>query len=381
MKVIVVGGGIIGASCAWALARRGATVELVDAGDPPGGGASVRSDGGLLLFNKKAEALHLAMRALDAWERAAPALGEIEYEDNDLLMVARDAVEETALRERATTLAGAGLTVEEFSGDECRSLEPGLGPSVRYGFRVRENRAVQPMLATVALLRAARMAGTVVTRNADVRAVLPGRVRTDDGREFTADEVVVAAGSWTGRLLASTGVSVPVEPRRGHVLVAERASSRLVRTGAMGAAYATVAHSSDAGLHVVPLVTPTRSGTVLIGASRERAGFGVTVNADTFKALCAGAVSLYPGLRSCRVIRSWVGLRPWTPDGYPYVGRLCPGLNVAAGHEGEGITYAPLTGAVIADLLVAAVPVPAEWSPDRFRHGAGGAVTASVPKA
>jgi glycine/D-amino acid oxidase-like deaminating enzyme len=199
--------------------------------------------------------------------------------------------------------------------------------------------------------------------------VLPGHVRTGDGRRFGADEVVVAAGSWTGRLLASAGIEVPIQPRRGHVLVAERTAAGIVRTGAMGAAYAMVAHSSNAGLHVVPLVTATRSGTVLIGASRERTGFENTVDTDTLRALCAGAVSLYPALRSCRVIRSWVGFRPWTPDGYPYVGRLCPGLSVAAGHEGEGITYAPLTGTVIAELLLDAIPVPEAWDPARRGSG------------
>lgn len=369
MRVLVVGGGIIGASCASALARRGASVDLLDIGDPPGG-ASVRSDGGLLVSNKRLDALPLVLRALAAWDEAAKVLGDIEYEPNGLLMVARTQAEEATLRDRASVLARAGLTVEELSGPRCRSLEPALSPSVRYGFRVQENRAVQPMLASVAFLRNAVRAGAVIHRNANVREVLPGRVRTAEGREFAADEIVVAAGSWTGQLLARTGISVPIEPRRGHVLVAERTSAKLVRAGAMGAAYAEVAHSSDASLHIVPLVTATRSGTVLIGASRERTGFEENVNASTFRALCEGATGLYPRLRSCRVIRSWVGFRPWTPDGYPYVGRLCPGLSVAAGHEGEGITYAPMTGTAIAELLLDAIPVPEAWAPDRLPQAA-----------
>lgn len=369
MRVVVVGGGITGASCAFALARRGVEVQLVDLGDPPGG-ASVRCDGGLLLSNKRLDALPLARRALAAWEESAPLLGDVEYRRNDLLMVATSEPEEQVLRERAAALAGAGLDVEDLSGSWCRRLEPGLSSAVRYGFRVGENRDVQPMLAAVAFLRGAVAAGAVVRRHVAVVEVLPGRVRTADGGDLAADEVVVAAGSWTGRLLARSGFRVPVEPRRGHMLVAERGAAGVVRTGAMAARYAEVAHSTDPSLHVVPLVTATRSGTVLIGASRERAGFADRIDIRTIRELSRGAIHLYPALRSHRVIRSWVGFRPWSPDGYPYVGRLQPGLCVAAGHEGEGITYAPLTGMVIADLLCGGVPVPPQWDPARLHDPA-----------
>lgn len=364
MKALVVGGGIVGAACAYELARRGASVEIVDAGTPPVG-ASVRSDGGLLLGNKRPESVPLARAALHAWDALVGSLGEVEYEPNRLLMVAQDERQAASLEDRVAALRDAGVAVVELSGAECRSLDAGLSPSVCYGMQVPENRALQPMLATVALLRLARSAGAVVRADTEVTAVEPSRVHTVDGC-LDADEVIVAAGAWTGQLMARSGFHVPVEPRRGHVLVAERRAARVVRCGAMGAAYADVAHSADAGLHSVPLVTGTRSGTVLIGATRERVGFEQRVDVGAVRRMCAGAVGLYPALRDCRVIRSWIGFRPWTPDGHPYVGRLAPGLNVAAGHEGEGITYGPLTGQLVARALLDGVPVPVAWDAGRL---------------
>lgn len=364
MKAVVVGGGIVGAACAYGLARRGVDVEIVDSGTPPVG-ASVRSDGGLLLGNKRPSAVPLARAALRAWDEITGSLGDVEYEPNRLLMVAQDETQAASLEARAADLRDAGVEIVELTGAQCRSLDPGLSPSVCYGMQVPENRALQPMLATVGLLRLARSAGAIVRPHIEVTAVEPRRVHTADGR-LDADEVVVAAGAWTGELMARSGFHVPVEPRRGHVLVAERRAARIVRCGAMGAAYADVAHSADAGLHAVPLVTGTRSGTVLIGATRERVGFDQRVDVRAVRRMSAGAVGLYPALRECRVIRSWIGFRPWTPDGHPYVGRLAPGLAVAAGHEGEGITYGPYTGEVVARALLDDAAVPDAWEPRRL---------------
>lgn len=367
MRAVVVGGGIVGAACAYELARRGARVEIVDAGTPPVG-ASVRSDGGLLLGNKRPSAVPLARAALREWDALLGSLGDVEYEPNRLLMVAQDDTQAASLANRVAALRDAGVAVVELTGAECRSLDPGLSPSVCYGMQVPENRALQPMLATAALLRLARSVGAAVRTDTEVTAVEPRRVHTSGGR-LDADEVVVAAGAWTGELMARSGFHVPVEPRRGHVLVAERRATQVVRCGAMGAAYADVAHSSDAGLHSVPLVTGTRSGTVLIGATRERVGFEQRVDIGALRRMCTGAVGLYPALRGCRVIRSWIGFRPWTPDGHPYVGSLAPGLSVAAGHEGEGITYGPLTGRLVARALLDGTPVPAAWDAGRLLTG------------
>lgn len=359
MKVIVVGGGVVGASCAYALAGRGAHVELLDAGDPPSG-ASARSDGSLFLGNKRPADVPLVRAALASWHRLLPRLGDIEFEPNELLMVAQDEAQENALAERAAALRTAGVDVRELTGAQCRAVEPGLAPSVRLGIQAVESRELQPMLATLAMLRLARAAGTVVVPHTPVRLVRPGEVWTAAGVR-TADEVVVAAGAWTGDLLAGGDYAVPVEPRRGHVLVVERKAAELVRCGAMGSTYADVAHSADPDLHVVPLVTVTKSGTVLVGASRERVGLRDQVDPRVVTRMCAAAVRLYPELASCRVIRSWVGFRPWAAGGYPYVGRLAPGLSVAAGHEGEGITYGPYTGEVLAAHLLAGESVPAAW--------------------
>lgn len=364
MKTIVVGGGIIGAACAYSLARRGVEVVVLDAGDAPAG-ASATCDGMLMLSNKEPRDARKALVAIEEWRRVAPGLGDIQFEPLRTILVALDEATEERLTERATELRGAGMAVREMSGDECRSLDPGLSPAVRYGFRVDDSADIQPMVATVQLLRAAERWGATVRRGVRVLGVAPGRVETDHG-PVTGDEVLVALGAWSGEMMRETGHAVPIEPRRGHILVAERRASRIARCGALDGGYMTAVHSKDPGLHVVPNIELTRGGTVLLGTSRERVGFDHVPDLQVMRRIAGETTRLYPELVSCRVIRAWVGFRPWTPDKQPMVGRLEPGLAIAAGHEGEGIAYAPFTGERVAEALVEGREAPPEWDPQRF---------------
>lgn len=364
MRTVVVGGGIIGAASAYALARRGVEVVVLDAGDAPAG-ASATCDGMLMLSNKEPRDAAKALVAIEEWKRVVPALGDIQFEPLRTILVALDEATEDRLTERARQLREAGMAVLEMNGDECRAADPGLSPAVRYGFRVEDSWDIQPIVATVQLLRAAERWGAQVRRGVRVHRVSPGVVETDQG-VVTGDEVLVALGAWSGELMRGTDHVVPIEPRRGHILVAEKRASAIARCGALDGGYMTAVHSKDPGLHVVPNIERTRGGTVLLGTSRERVGFDEVPSVPVMRKIAAEVTRLYPALASCRVIRAWVGFRPWTPDKQPMVGRLEPGLAIAAGHEGEGIVYAPFTGERVADLLVAGRDGPAEWNPLRF---------------
>jgi glycine/D-amino acid oxidase-like deaminating enzyme len=372
VRVVIVGAGIIGAASAYSLAKRGVEVVLLDAGDAPAG-ASARCDGMLMLSNKEPRDALKALRAIEEWKAVLPVVGDVQFEPLRTILVALDEATEQKLLVRAHELREAGLAVREMSGQQCREEDPGLSDDVRYGFVVEDSWDVQPMVATVQLLRAAETLGAVVRRGVRVRRVQEGVVHTDAG-VFAADEVLLAAGPWAGALMEGSDHVVPIEPRRGHLLVAERRASDLVRCGALDGGYMTAVHSKDPGLHVVPNIERTRGGTVLLGTSRERVGFDDTPSVDVMRRIGEEVTRLYPGLRGCRVIRAWVGFRPWTPDKQPMVGRLAPGLAIAAGHEGEGIVYAPFTGERIAEVLVEDRPGPPEWDPLRFAADVAGAV-------
>ncbi|MGW0371186.1 NAD(P)/FAD-dependent oxidoreductase, partial [Streptomyces coeruleorubidus] len=193
-------------------------------------------------------------------------------------------------------------------------------------------------------------------------------LRTDRG-DIHAPAVVNAAGTWGGEVAARAGVSLPVLPRRGFVLVTEPLPPR-IRHKVYAADYVADVASDSAALQTSPVVEGTPAGPVLIGASRERAGFDRTLSLPALRALAAGATRLFPFLAGVRAMRTYVGFRPYLPDHLPAIGPdpRAPGLLHACGHEGAGIGLATGTGRLIAQALTGRTPdldlVP--FRPDRF---------------
>jgi glycine/D-amino acid oxidase-like deaminating enzyme len=195
-------------------------------------------------------------------------------------------------------------------------------------------------------------------------------VRTDHG-DLHGGAVVNAAGTWGGRIAALAGVDLPVQPRRGFILVTEPLGAPLIRHKVYTAAYVTNVASDSADLETSAVIEGTPAGTVLIGASRERVGFDRTTSPPVLARLAAQAVALFPVLRDVRVIRSYCGFRPYCPDHLPVIGAdpRAPGLYHACGHEGAGIGLAPATGHLLAQLIQGHRPDldPHPFRPDRFQ--------------
>jgi glycine/D-amino acid oxidase-like deaminating enzyme len=232
---------------------------------------------------------------------------------------------------------------------------------------------VQPMLAAAHLLQAARRAGAEVRLGEPVTAI-----RTAGGRvtgvatargEIPAAAVVNAAGAWASQVAEMAGVSVPVLPRRGFILVTEPLAP-VIRHKVYDAGYVADVASSSESLETSAVVEGTASGTVLIGASRERVGFDRSVAMGVLARLAAQAIRLFPMLERVRALRFYRGFRPYCPDHLPVIGPdpRAAGLLHACGHEGAGIGLAPATGRLIAEVLTGRAPsvALAPFAPERF---------------
>lgn len=357
--VLVVGGGIAGASAAFFLAEAGASVLLLDRGDVSSGTTGL-GEGNVLVSDKRPGAeLELAIEGRDLWVE----LGE-----------RFPAARVTA---KGAIVLGAGPHDVPVPGEhlsEVREIEPAVAPGVE-GVLVPGELQVDPAGLTRAL------AAEVPTRTgADVASVEPGRgVRLASGERLAADHVVLAAGPWTASL---SPVHLPLEPRKGH-LVALRAPERLVAHKLFEAAYLDAVDAAAADLQVAAVVEQTLDGDeVLVGSSRERVGFDPGVRDAVVSAMLARAGGWVPALSGLGRTRAWVGFRPWLPDGLPAIGpsRRAPGLHLSTGHEGAGVGLGPVSGRLVARAIVDAAPVPSEFDPDRYaaaRDVDGGASRAS----
>lgn len=363
---IVVGAGIVGAACADALAAAGLRVVVLEAG-VPGGGTTAAGMGHLVVMDESSAEFALTKSSLELWRSWSGGLPpDVEDDPCGTLWVAADAAEMGHARAQAAAYRERGVGAEVLEEAALREAEPNLRPGLAGALLVPGDRVLYPPNAARFLLERAKQNGAELRVKAEVASVGPGRV---EGREGAIEGgcVVVATGVYAPRLLPG----LPIEPRKGHLVITDRYPGflhhQLVELG-----YLKSAHGSS-GASVAFNAQPRRTGQVLLGSSREFVGFDESLNPGLRARMLRRAFEYMPGLRRLLAIRTWTGLRPATPDRLPLVGEWDQRLYVAAGHEGLGITTAPATGRLIAELVTRAAPTldPRALDPHR-RMPAGG---------
>ncbi|WP_261674894.1 glycine oxidase ThiO [Streptomyces lusitanus] len=353
--VLVVGGGIIGLVTAWRAAQAGLATTVVDP-DPGGGAARVAA--GMLaavteLHHGEQTLLGLNLASARRYPNFAAELSDLTGQDLGYrrcgtLAVALDADDRAHLRELHALHERSGLDSQWLTGRECRRLEPMLAPGVRGGLRVDGDHQIDPRRLASALLTACERAGVVLHRAWAERLVVTGDratgVVTTDGGELGAGQVVLAGGSWSGRLAGVPAeVLPPVRPVKGQVLrltMPDRPEPFLSRT----------VRAVVRGSHVY--LVPRESGELVIGATSEEMGWDTTVTAGGVYELLRDAHDLVPGLTELPLTETLAGLRPGSPDNAPLLGptRL-DGLLLATGHHRNGVLLTPVTGDAMARVL------------------------------
>jgi glycine oxidase len=317
-RVIVVGGGIIGLSCAWHLAQAGCRVEVLD------GAAEAReaswAAAGMLAPHHEAEAESLLWRlcaaGLDAWPGFLAQLGAdaaaVDWRAGGGWIRARDAAELDRLEAQLRWLRHTGTAVDRLSpaafASACPGVEPGAGGLWLPGAQVDPRRVI-------AVLAAACVdAGVILRYRETVSALASGHVTTSAGRLTAADEVVLASGAWSPALSALAGIDLPGFIRSGAWYLLSRGEGR----------------------------------GVVVGATMSESGFDRQEDPGAIAGLATWAGEVVPLLRGAAIAETWTGLRPRLANGLPRIGRISPGLCIATGHFRNGILLAPLSGAMIA---------------------------------
>jgi glycine oxidase len=362
---VVVGAGVIGLSCAWALAERGARVVVLDRDAAPAGAtrvaAGMLAPVGELEFGERAlldltlESARLYPEFANALEAAAGvATG---YSRIGALHVALDRDEAAELRRHHDLQRSLDLAAEWLGPRACRRLEPGLTPSLNGGVSVPGEAAVDPRALTRALLAALERLGIEVRGDAEVSEGLfeGGRlrgVRTEDGGVFEAAHTVVATGCWGAEWLPHEA-RPRVRPVKGQILELRGPEPVCERIVASERVY----------------LVPREDGRLIVGATVEERGFDTTVTAAGVHELLREAYRLLPDVAELELVEAAAGLRPATPDNLPLIGPgKVEGLVLATGHFRNGILLAPLTARRVAELVAGTGDGPAG---DRAATGVG----------
>lgn len=369
-RVIVVGGGIVGASTAFHLQRAGHDALLLDAGSQ---GAATDAGAGIIAAisprQRPDEELAFTFAAVGYHHELGRELEELGYGEHGYarageLIVATDDAEASrlaALAEQAQALVAAhgsiGTGAPELVGaGTTRRLCPILG-QVTGALWLPEVARLDGRQLRDRLLGLFRRFGGEVVREPAALRVHGGHVVgvSTPGRTLAADAVVLAAGAWAGRLAADAGLRLPVYPQRGQIV-----------------------HASLPGLPDLPIVSGFHThyllsfpgGHMVFGATREDdAGFDYALTVGGIAEIVREAIRVAPAIANAQWIEARIGFRPCMPDGAPAIGtpRELPGLVVGTGFGPRGLTLGPYAGAVLARLAVGqSVDVPPAFDVNRF---------------
>ena len=379
VDVAIVGGGVIGLSVGWRLARRGLAVAVFDAGAAGGGTSSAAT--GMLAAAAEHEPggdalLALARDSLALWPGFRDALEaeagtSIDYGAKGTLVVAVGRDEVDRLRARHALQLRAGLDARWLGAAALRELEPGLRPNVAGGILCPGDHQVDPRL-TVAALRAAFLrAGGRLVEGAAVEALdMAGGAAAGvvvAGRPCRAGTVVLASGAAaaSGGLLPA-GLNLPLRPLKGQSM-ALRARPQFGRNQPLPIDHVVW----TAEVHIAPKA----DGRMIVGATMEEAGFDPHVTAGGLYALLEGVRRALPGVEEMAVEGVWAGFRPTTEDDAPVLGgSAVPGLAFAAGHHRNGYLLAPVTAQALESWIVdgAIGGAAAGFGIGRFQQASGG---------
>ena len=374
--ILIIGGGVIGTSIACHLAIQGAKVTLVEAKDLASGSSGACD--GLVFLQSKKPGVHLQM-AMESLKRFTTLQNQlpvpVEFIQTGGLVTIEAPEEYRAMETCVQDQQAIGLDVQLLDRDQVLKKEPGLSRRIIGAAYSPLDAKINPINLTLGFALAARKHHARILTRTPVTEILVKHNRvtgvvTSHG-PIHADLVVNAAGAAAGNVARMAGIQMPVVPRRGQIAVTH-AGPPVLHHCLISAGYIAAKYNPDLACtagHGISM-EQTETGNLLLGATREFVGFDTGNTLPGIRNIITNAAARLPALASFQIIRTFAGLRPWTPDGLPILGPVSAldGFVMAAGHEGDGIALSAITGELMAAFLLDRKPgIRLDcFSPDRF---------------
>lgn len=362
--VCVIGAGIVGTTCALKMQEEGYQVNLIDAASP-GCGVTAVGMGHLVALDESEQELDLCLLSLRMWKdffTEFPGVGEVSQ--CGTLWVAENEDQLSEAHNRAQAMNARLWRAEALTGEQVQKLEPALRPGLAGGVRVFGDSVVYPPKLAHFMAQLLVKRGGHLILGKRVAQLTANQLVFADGSKLTADIIIVAAGLEVAKLLPE----IAVFGRKGHLAITDRYPGRLSHQ-IVSMDYGQAAVSADA-LAVAANVQPRSNGQWLIGSCRQDQQTDNSLDPKALGAVLQSAMKLLPCLADMQIIRAWAGMRPASPDGHPIIGPHpeLPGVWLAAGHEGLGVTTAMATAKMLADQIAGRTGEidHHHYSPERF---------------
>jgi glycine/D-amino acid oxidase-like deaminating enzyme len=355
--VLIVGAGIVGAACAFELAKAGLRVAVLEERFTSAG-ATGASMGHVVVMDDSEAQFSLTHYSQTLWEELHKELPpKVEFERCGTIWVAADEEEMAEVRRKRAYYLARGVRAEILDSRALREAEPHLRTPLAGGLLVEGDSVIYPPAAASFLLERAVELGASLRTGKAVIYLGKGNARLADGTTLSAGRLINAAGQFSPKLTPG----IQVKPRKGHLLITDRylgtVRHQLVEMGYLKSAHSLTSDS------VAFNVQPRKTGQLLIGSSRQYDTEHDEVESTILSRMLQRAFEYLPALASYSGIRVWTGFRPATPDKLPLIGPWLedPTLYIATGHEGLGITTSLATGKLICTHILGQAPaIPAE---------------------
>ena len=365
--VVIVGGGIIGSSIALELSKRNVRVAVLERGEfmREASWAAAGMLSPAPSFPDWIPLVPLGRASLGLYPHFIPDVEDTSgkktgYRTTGTLEVLFHGDVERELSTLVALHHGLGLACEPISIDEALVMEPALGREARAAAFLPDEASVDPRALAEAVLAAAKTGGATMLSGMEVTSLTQEGnrctgVQTAEGETFVAKHVVVAAGSWTSQLKQATPYA-PTTPVRGQV-VALLNAGQLIHS-VLRTEYGYIVPRNQA--------SPQK---LVAGSTLEHVGYEKAITSGGMEQILSTVNEIAPGLACAKIVETWCGLRPGTPDQLPILGPTdVEGLLLATGHYCNGILLAPITAKLIAEYITEGKPSMEikDFSPMRF---------------
>lgn len=368
LRVLIVGGGIVGLMSAYYASEAGADVTVLES-RALGGAASGRNAGGIYANGRDIGEVALARVSMDLWEELGERGLDVKFRRKGHTIVAMNGTELSLLQRARDIYERAGVPIELREGSEAVAELPLVNPGIAGALFSPHDGQGYPFTATTSLRKAVVSRGGKVETFAHVERLIEreGRVAgvSTADTSYEADVVLIAAGPWTTELGRQVGAELPVRPRRSQLTATERLPVKGDFPFVSGnRVYARQTHADN----------------ILIGGGGpwEENGYHTTTTRQALDVYGTYMTEMFPGLSRVPIIRAFAGTVELTPDHYPLLGKVpgVPGLWVSAGYNGHGFGLSAAAGRMFTELLkheVRGTETPAalrdaltDYAPGRF---------------
>ncbi|MEI3612936.1 NAD(P)/FAD-dependent oxidoreductase [Pseudogracilibacillus sp. SO30301A] len=359
--VVIIGGGVIGTSIAFRLAKLFKKIVVIEKGEV-GGQTSASCDKAIFLQSKRPGfPSKLAKASSNMYRNLEEELDmSVEYKQSGGMIVIESESHLPFMESFIKSQRMAGMDVKLLDKEETLRQQPCFSSHVFGSTYCKDDAEVNPLLLSQAFADAAIRDGVDIRTHTEVIRIKVRKgkvtcVETNKGKIAT-NLVINAAGPFASSIAKMVNVDLPIKPRRGVILITEKVGP-IINGSILCSQYLAAKHLTPeeklSPFGIGLSLGQTESGNLLIGGSREFVGFNKKVSTEVFSEIARHACRIAPVLGNLRIIRTMVGFRPFTGDGLPIIDEApgVQGLIIAAGHEGDGIALAPITGKLVADLV------------------------------